>query len=169
MLRSPDAVTPPALVVMGVAGAGKTTVGERIAAALGVTFLDADAFHPAENVAKMRSGVPLTDTDRAGWLQALRAELSARAARADGVVLACSALKAAYRGVLTDGNPGLRFVYLAISPEVAQARLAARPGHFMPPSLVVSQFDALEPPSDALLVDAMQPLELVVQRILSSL
>jgi len=158
-----------ALVVTGVSGAGKTTIGQRLARELGATFLDADAFHPPENVAKMRSGVPLTDADRSGWLATLRAELQRHRAAGEPVVLACSALKEAYRRVLAEGSPNLRFVHLQLTPEVARARLEQRGNHFMPTSLVASQFAALEPPTDALVIDATQPVDAVVEQALTLL
>ena len=152
---------PPVIVVLGVAGAGKTTVGRALAAALGRAFYDADAYHPPANVEAMRRGVPLTDADRAPWLAALRARLARSLAEATPAVLACSALRAIYRAALVpaDAAPGaVAFVYLDITPALAAARVAARPGHFMPPALVASQFAALEVPGDAVRVDAALPV-----------
>lgn len=153
------------VVVMGVAGSGKTTVGERLARALGAAFIEGDAYHPPENVEKMRRGVPLADADRWPWLRALARELAARGARGEDVVLACSALKRAYRQVLGEGGDGLCFVHLDGAPELIGERLRARAGHYMPASLLQSQFAALEPPAadePALRVDsAASPDEIV--------
>lgn len=131
------------VVVMGVAGCGKSAVGTLLGSQLGLPFIEGDSFHPAGNVAKMRQGLALTDADRAGWLAHLGEEL---AAHPQGAVLACSALKRAYRDTLRAALPGLRFVYLPVTPQQAAARVAARSGHFYPASLVDSQFEALEDP-----------------------
>lgn len=135
--------TPPLVTVMGVSGSGKTTVGAALAQRLRVPFADGDDFHPAANVEKMSAGVPLTDADRLPWLQTLAAWLREHAAT--GGVLSCSALRRGYRDVLREGNPAVRFVHLDGSPEVVARRVAGRPGHFMPASLVESQFATLEP------------------------
>lgn len=135
----------PLLVVMGVTGAGKSTVGTLIAERLGLEFHDADAFHPPANIAKMSSGQPLTDADRWPWLDAIGAHLAAH--RAEGCVVTCSALKRAYRDRLREAAPGLRFIHLHGDMALVAARQAARQGHFMPPSLVASQFATLEPPA----------------------
>jgi gluconokinase len=167
------------VVVMGVAGAGKSTIGSALARALGATFLDADDFHPPENLAKMQRGIALGDADRKGWLAALRAELDRREALGERIVLACSALKQRYRDVLgldapdvdapDPGKPARATVYLELSPDVATARLQARSEHFMPPSLVASQFEALEPPDHALRVDATLPVEVIVASVVEAL
>jgi gluconokinase len=133
------------VVVMGVTGAGKSTVGGLIAACLGVGFRDADDFHPPANIAKMSSGQPLTDEDRWPWLDAIGAHLAAH--RGQGCVVTCSALKRAYRDRLRAAAPGARFVHLHGDMALVAARQAARQGHFMPPSLVASQFATLEPPA----------------------
>jgi carbohydrate kinase (thermoresistant glucokinase family) len=127
---------------MGVSGCGKSTVGLLLADRLGVPFLDADALHPAANVARMAAGVPLTDDDRRPWLDAVAAEL---AGASDGVVVACSALRRRYRAVLRAGAPGTAFVHLAGTRALLADRVAARPGHFMPASLLDSQLATLEP------------------------
>jgi len=134
------------VVVMGVTGAGKSTVGTLLAERLGVSFRDADDFHPPANIAKMSAGQPLTDADRWPWLDAIGAHLAAHAGR--GCVVTCSALKRAYRDRLRAAAPGLRFVHLHGDMALVAARQAARQGHFMPPSLVASQFATLEPPED---------------------
>ena len=134
------------IVVMGVSGAGKSTVGTLLAERLGWPFEDGDAFHPPENVEKMRAGTPLTDEDRWPWLAAIAARIARARAEGAGVVIACSALKRAYRDVLRDGQADVRFLHLTGEPAVIMARQAARQGHYMPASLVASQFAALEPP-----------------------
>jgi gluconokinase len=155
----------PAVVVMGVSGAGKTTLGRALAAALGVEFLEGDAFHPADNVAKMSRGQPLDDADRWPWLDRLAAELAGAAAARRGLVLACSALKRAYRDRLRKGAPGLRLVYLKGDKAVIRARLEGRKAHFMPPGLLDSQFAALEEPDadeSPLVIDVTPPLPILV-------
>jgi gluconokinase len=152
------------LVVMGVAGCGKSAVGERIAAALALPLVEGDEFHPPANIEKMRQGQALQDEDRAGWLDRLGLELQAHPG---GAVLTCSALKRSYRDRLRAFAPGLRFVHLALTPEQALARVASRGGHFYPPSLVASQFEALEDPAQEPLVlqlDACRPLDEVAGR-----
>ncbi len=141
------------VVVMGVTGVGKTTVGRLIARRLGARFVDADDFHPPENVAKMRAGTPLDDADRQPWLAALNAHLRATGRHGDSLVLACSALKSAYRERLREGLPELRFVHLVGARELIAERLGARSGHYMNPALLDSQFATLESPADALRLD----------------
>ncbi len=131
------------IVVMGASGVGKSTVGAAIAASLGVGFVDADDLHPAANVAKMQAGIPLTDDDRWPWLALVGAALAD--APAEGLVMACSALKRAYRDAIRAAAPSTRFVHLAVPKQALTERVAARPGHFMPASLVDSQLEALEP------------------------
>jgi gluconokinase len=133
------------IVVMGVTGAGKSTVGTRLAERIGVPFRDADDFHPPSNIAKMSAGQPLTDDDRWPWLDAIGAHLAAH--RGTGCVVTCSALKRAYRDRLRAAAPGLRFVHLHGDVALVAARQAARQGHFMPASLVPSQFATLETPT----------------------
>lgn len=137
----------PGVVVMGVSGAGKSTIGPLLAAALGMAFADADAFHPAANIAKMSAGTPLTDEDRWPWLDAIGRHMMAEAAAGRPLVVACSALKWAYRDRLRAAVPSLRFVYLVGSKALIGERLAARKGHFMPAGLLESQFAALEDPT----------------------
>ncbi|MGK7861980.1 gluconokinase [Falsiroseomonas sp. E2-1-a4] len=133
------------VLVMGVSGAGKSTVGPLIAQRLGVRFDDADSFHPPANVDKMSRGAPLDDTDRAPWLDAIGAHLAAH--EGIGCVVTCSALKRAYRDRLRAAAPGLRLVFLQGDLALVAARQAARQGHFMPASLIASQFATLEPPT----------------------
>ena len=150
------------VVVMGVAGCGKSVAGQGIAARLGLPLVEGDDFHPARNIEKMRKGLPLDDADRAGWLRALAGELAARPA---GAVLTCSALKRAYRELLREAAPGLRFVHLALTQHQALDRVASRTDHFYPPSLVASQFEALEDPAGepgVVVVDATQHPDAVI-------
>ncbi|WP_397532820.1 gluconokinase [Roseateles sp.] len=134
------------LVVMGVAGCGKSSLGLTLAQALGTPYIEGDSYHADESIAKMRAGIPLTDADRQGWLERLSAAL---AGAEHGGVLACSALKRSYRDQLRAASPGLRFVYLDISRELSLQRVAARSAeHLFPVSLVSSQFAALEAPDD---------------------
>ena len=149
------------VVVMGVAGCGKSSLGAAIAEALGAQLIEGDAYHSDANREKMRRGVPLTDTDRAGWLDVLAGELRACGAN---TVLTCSALKRAYRDRLRAVVPELRFVFMEIDPASARARIEARDAHFFSPSLVASQFAALESPvgePGVLRVDALAPLQQV--------
>ena len=140
------------VIVMGVSGCGKTTVGRALASRLNATFLDADDFHPEANVAKMRAGTPLNDDDRAPWLAALNQELRMRSVGADQVVLACSSLKQAYRVAIGHHLPQARWIFLDGSFELIAARMRERPNHYMPESLLRSQFDALERPVDAITI-----------------
>jgi len=133
------------LVVMGVSGSGKSTVGAAIAARAGALFLDADDFHPASNVAKMAAGMPLTDEDRHPWLGAVGDEIARRAAGGDEVVLACSALKRSYRDLLRERVDDLFFAHLDGSPALLASRIGARTDHFMPSSLLDSQLATLDP------------------------
>ena len=135
------------VVVMGVSGSGKSTVGQTLAGELGVPFVEGDALHPPRNVALMAAGTPLTDDDRRDWLQSLADTLARAAAQGQGVVISCSALKRSYRERLRAGAPDLRFVHLHGSPALLAERLHARADHYMPPSLLQSQLDTLEPPA----------------------
>ena len=151
---------------MGVTGCGKSTVGSQLAHALGWQFFDADDYHPQKNVLKMKSGIPLTDEDRKGWLISLHQLVRTEEKSGGHVVLACSALKAKYREILVGSSQKLAtplFLFLDISREAAKARLELREGHFMPASLVDSQFDILETPNNGHRLDAELPLPQVVQ------
>jgi gluconokinase len=162
-------MTQPSVVVMGVSGCGKSVVGERIARQLGLPLIEGDAFHPPGNIAKMREGLPLDDADRAGWLARLGEEL---ARHSQGSVLTCSALKKSYRDVLRAASPGLRFVHLKLSQAAALQRVAARDDHFYPPSLVASQFEALQDPAGepgVVTVDATWPVEAVTANAIAGL
>lgn len=134
-------------VVMGVAGAGKSTIGAALARALGASFIDGDALHPQANKDRMAAGIPLTDDDRREWLRLIADRLRAAETAGTPLVVACSALKVAYRQVLRDGAPAVRFIYLRGERALLNERLAGRQGHFMPPSLLESQLQTLEPPS----------------------
>ncbi|HMB02496.1 MAG TPA: gluconokinase [Isosphaeraceae bacterium] len=153
------------VVLMGVAGSGKTTVGKVLARRLGWTFHDADEYHPASNVAKMRAGVPLTDEDRTPWLQALARLIDEARDRGEDVVLACSALRLAYQEYLGHGRDVVKFVYLKGSPELILRRVEARTGHFMDPRLLPSQFEILEPPEHAIEVDITPPPDEIAAEI----
>jgi len=135
-----------ALIVMGVSGAGKSTIAEALARRLGWRHEDGDAFHPASNVAKMKAGHPLSDADRRPWLQAIADEIDQLSDLDEHVVIACSALKRAYRDILRHGRDDVRFVFLNGTQQLIASRLASRKGHFMPPDLLASQFRTLEPP-----------------------
>lgn len=153
------------IVLMGVSGVGKTTVGMLLARALGAEFAEGDSYHPPANVEKMRNGAPLDDEDRWPWLQILAAEIDSWLAEDRDVVLACSALKRAYRDLLAHGRPEVRFVYLKGEAALLRARLDQRRGHYMPPTLLASQLAALEEPDDALTIDVSGPPEVIVEQI----
>jgi carbohydrate kinase (thermoresistant glucokinase family) len=137
------------ILVMGVSGSGKTTVGRLLAERIGATFIEGDTHHPAANIAKMERGEPLTDADRLPWLEALRALIENLMERGETGVVACSALKARYREQLRVDHPRVHLVYLDGDAATIRARMDARTDHFMPPELLQSQFDALEPPAEA--------------------
>jgi gluconokinase len=155
------------LVVMGVSGCGKSRIGELVAERLGLPLIEGDEFHSEENRARMRSGIALTDADRADWLDRLGTELQRHPA---GAVLTCSALKAAYRDRLRAAASGLRFAWLDLDPTAAQVRVNQRSGHFFSPALVATQFDALESPEGeqgVLRVDALLTPEVISDRVVS--
>lgn len=159
-LRPPDVI-----VLMGVAGCGKTTVGQKLASALGWSFRDADDFHPPANVAKMSARTPLTDADRQPWLAAIRAHIDACLAREERLVVTCSALKESYRQTIVTNPVRVRLVHLAGDFALIDARLGARHDHFMKPEMLRSQFEALEPPQDAVTVDIAQTPEAIITDI----
>jgi gluconokinase len=160
---------PQAVVLMGVAGSGKTAVGMQVAQKLDWIFLDADNFHPPANIEKMKHGIPLNDQDRAPWLQRLHDELQRQMAEGHSVILACSALKESYRKVLRDEVFPPKFVYLDVDPETIRDRLQERTAHFFPKELMESQFAALEKPKDAIIIDARKPLADVVDQVIRAL
>ena len=164
--------TPCALIVMGVSGSGKSTIAARLAERLSWTFEDGDRFHPASNVAKMSAGQPLTDEDRWPWLQAIADEIDRVCETGAHAVIACSALKHAYRDVLVHGRRDVRIVYLSGTQPLIAARLARRKGHFMPPGLLDSQFMTLEPPAadeNPVTVSIDASVETIVEDILRQL
>jgi carbohydrate kinase (thermoresistant glucokinase family) len=153
------------VVLMGVSGCGKSTVGSLLASRLNCSFLDADEYHPPENVAKMAAGTPLTDDDRKPWLETLNGMLR----RQRNAVLACSALRESYRSALAQGLAVCRFVHLRGSIELIRARLAERRHRYMPASLLESQYAILEAPRGAIEIDVAQPPERCVEEILAAL
>ena len=156
------------VVVMGVAGSGTTTVGTMLADAMDCPFLEGDSLHSAANVEKMSHGVPLTDDDRAPWLAAIHAHLLDSFTRGECLVVGCSALKQSYRTLLADGIP-IIWIYLKGSAALIRSRLQHRTGHYMKADMPASQVEALEEPSDALIVDVSQPPETIVEDILAEL
>ncbi len=153
------------IVVMGVCGCGKSTIGQMLASQLGWEFFDADKFHPVENKEKMRKGIPLNDDDRLPWLQNLANLINENLGQGKSVVLACSALKQKYRDILNSGKHDLRVVLLDGSKELITERLAVRSHEYMNPTLLQSQFDTLERPQGALCVDITPPPEMIVTKI----
>lgn len=157
-----------AVVVMGVSGCGKTSIATALCEHIHARMIEGDAFHPEQNIRKMEAGIPLTDADRQGWLETLGRELQNAAHDGSVVVLTCSALKRRYRDALRTASPGLGFVFLQLSPEEARRRVDQRAGHFMPASLVDSQFRDLEPPLHeplVLTVDATETTDAIVEQI----
>jgi gluconokinase len=157
------------IVVMGVSGSGKTTIARSLAARIDAAMLDADDFHSPANVAKMARGEPLDDADREGWLSALREQIDKVLAEHRRAVLACSALKRAYRDRLGVGRPDVVLVYLQGSYELIRNRMHARHGHFMKESMLASQFATLEEPTDAITVDVSLPPDEIVDAIVRAL
>lgn len=145
-MANDGACMPCALIVMGVSGCGKSTIAARLAQRLGFSYQDGDRFHPGANVAKMSAGQPLSDADRRPWLRAIADAIDRACVAGQPCVIACSALKRAYREILVHGRSDIRIIYLAGSRDLIAKRLALRQQHFMPPGLLESQFDTLEPP-----------------------
>jgi gluconokinase len=158
------------IYITGVSGSGKTTVGRLLGQAMGIPFADGDDFHPPANIAKMQAGIPLQDTDRWPWLEAIRA-YAEETLQHSSAVIACSALKEAYRHKLTERLPegSVIWAHLIADFDTIRARLAQRQGHFMPPELLASQFEAYEPPREGLLLDVGKPAEKVVEEVLLAL
>ncbi len=153
------------VLVMGVSGSGKTTIGEALARELGWKYLDADDYHPRENVAKMAAGIPLEDSDRWPWLEKINEELLKIQKQGESAVVGCSALKQAYRERLARGLRDFEIVYLRGDFPLIQSRMAARKHRFMPATLLQSQFDTLEPPAHAIEVDVSAPVERALSKI----
>ena len=163
---------PCALIMMGISGSGKSTIGEKLAARLRFSYQDGDTFHPASNVAKMSAGQPLTDDDRRPWLQAIADEIDRLCGEGRHAVIACSALKRTYRDILVHGRDDVRIVYLRGSQPLIASRLAQRTHHFMPPELLASQFKTLEPPAPAehpITVSVDAPVDRIVDDIVTQL
>jgi gluconokinase len=156
------------IVIMGVSGSGKTTIGTLLAEALRCSFLEGDSLHSKENIEKMSHGIPLNDRDRAPWLAAIHVRLLEFFKRGESLVVACSALEQQYREVLADGVP-ITWVYLKGSKELIRSRMKHRPKHFMKANMLDSQFEALEEPSDAIVVDISLPSLAIVAQILARL
>ena len=157
------------IIVMGVSGSGKTSVGKVLAEHLKWDFYDADDFHPPKNVAKMAGGIPLDDSDRAPWLAALHDLISSSLKQNKSGVLACSALKERYRQQLMNGSDGVQLVYLKGSYDLIWSRMETRPNHYMKPHMLHSQFDALEEPSNALTVDISLSVEEISQFVIKQI
>src|SRR5690606_38350746 len=163
---------PLVLVLMGVSGSGKTTIGKAVAARLGWPFEEGDDLHPAANIAKMRAKIPLTDADRRPWLEKIAARIDEWRQTGTGGIISCSALKRSYRDFLAAGRPEVRFVYLHGEESLIAARLSARKGHFMPADLLASQFATLEKPASdepAITVDISPPPETIAAEIVHKL
>jgi gluconokinase len=161
-----------ALIVMGVAGSGKSTIGEALAARLGWRYEDGDRFHPASNVAKMSAGQPLTDDDRWPWLKAIADEIDRLSAENQRAVVACSALRRVYRDILVHGRPDIGIVYLDGTQALIAERLGRRKGHFMPAGLLASQFKTLEPPTPdehPITVSIDAPVDAIVDAVMTQL
>lgn len=163
----------PPLIIMGVSGCGKSSVGEALAAHFALPYIEGDAMHPPANIAMMSAGTPLNDDDRWPWLDALAARLKAEAAQNGGAIASCSSLKKIYRDRLQAGSgPQTRFIFLDCSRKTLERNQSARIGHFMPPSLLDSQLATLEPPYDearAIVIDGDQPFDAVIKSIVAKL
>jgi carbohydrate kinase (thermoresistant glucokinase family) len=159
----------PVVVIMGVSGVGKTTIGKALAARLGWSFVDGDDLHPPENVAKMKRGEPLTDADRLPWLENIHALITDYRSRSQPLVLACSALRPSYRRILVGDEPNVRFVYLTGDPGLIAARLGRRTHHFMPSSLLPDQLSSLDPPHGVMKLNVSEPIKRIVQSIVDNL
>jgi gluconokinase len=165
----PASHRPLVLIFMGVSGSGKTTVGTLFAKKTGAVFFEGDEFHPPENIEKMRRGVPLTDVDRKKWLRTLREIITRSLHEGTFTVIACSALKAAYRDLLQGGDPRVKFVHLTGPRALLEERLKARRNHFMPATLLDSQLATLEPPSDVLTFSCEQSPDEIVTALIQAL
>jgi gluconokinase len=157
---------PIGFLIIGVSGSGKTTLGKALAQKLGWNFFDADDFHPPENIAKMTAGIPLSDSDRAAWLATLHDQLSSTLSADRHPVLACSGLKETYRTQLLEGMNGMAVIYLKGSYDLILSRISTREDHYMKPGMLQSQFDALEEPKDAIVLDVKMPLKDMIDTII---
>jgi gluconokinase len=157
-----------ALIIMGVSGSGKTSVGEALAKELGWPFFDGDSFHPEANVKKMSAGIPLNDDDRKPWLERLHDLMKGQLEEGKSVIIGCSALKESYRHILR-GNLNVRFVYLEGSFELIMERMQKRKDHFMKATMLESQFETLEVPKDAITVSIADPIEVIIQKVIQHL
>lgn len=160
---------PQAIVLMGVSGSGKTSVGLRLSEILGWRFFDGDDLHPRENIVKMTSGIPLNDDDRSAWLESLHDLIEGQLNEGYSILVACSALKRKYRDQLRKGNPGLTFVYLKGDYELIFSRMEGRKTHYMDSRMLQSQFDDLEEPKQAIVINIDQNVESIVIQILQNL
>ena len=158
-----------AIVIMGVSGSGKTSVGKMLADTLDWTFFDGDDFHPTVNVEKMASGHPLNDDDRFPWLKRLRDLMTEENAKGDSVVVACSALKKSYRDILKETNPNLKIVFLDGTFELIETRMTKRDAHFMKAGMLKSQFETLERPINAIPINIDQSIEKLINEIIKSI
>ena len=156
------------IVVMGVSGCGKTTIGQQLADRLGWPFFDGDTFHPSANIDKMSCGIPLNDEDRSGWLAAIADQMRSLITSDQSGVFACSALKEKYRDQLRVSDQ-VKLVYLRGSYDLIWSRMQQRPGHYMKPNMLTSQFEALEEPRDALTLDIGQPPDQMVEHVIQTL
>jgi gluconokinase len=156
---------PTGFLIMGVSSSGKTTLGKALAQRLGWEFFDADDFHPPENIAKMTAGIPLSDSDRAPWLAALHYKILSTLSADRHPVLACSALKETYRAKLLEGTHGITVIYLKGGYDLILSRISTREDHYMKPGMLQSQFDVLEEPKDAIVLDVKMPLKDMVDTI----
>jgi carbohydrate kinase (thermoresistant glucokinase family) len=157
------------IYIMGVSGSGKTTIGKKISAEMGMPFFDADDFHSRANKEKMKAGQPLTDNDRAEWLISIN-ELAKDQMKKEGAIIACSALKEKYRKILSEGiTVPIFWIFLQGNYELIQRRMEARTDHFMPPTMLSSQFDALEIPEQCISIDISQKPDKIVKEIISQI
>jgi gluconokinase len=155
----------PVIYIMGVSGSGKSTIGKKLSRLTGIPFFDADDFHSSANKEKMRAGIALNDDDREGWLQAIN-KVAIEQSGAAGAIIACSALKSRYRALLTNGVRGpIHWIFLQGDYSLISARMKARQGHYMPESLLLSQFETLEPPADAITIDVAEDPDAIVQEL----
>ncbi|MBN2044238.1 MAG: gluconokinase [Anaerolineales bacterium] len=158
-----------AIIVMGVSGCGKSSVGRGLSRALGWPFYDGDNYHPQANLDKMARGIPLTDADRQPWLEALHNLIVENLSEGRSLILACSALKESYRRILQGGRTDVRFVHLEGSFELIQARMQQRSGHYMKAGMLRSQFEALEPPKEAFVFSIEPPVSEIVDKIVATM